>query len=117
MPRRNPIGTWKPPPCLPPATCPDATSCRCEARAFHRLVDPSAPALNATDAAKLRVFFLDGHSGPLNDMFSTLLAMNVSLSNMDAMLMAQAEYSVNYIELITARRAQGGYLCELTCRP
>ena len=89
---------WEAPPCLPPVRCTGGP-CRCQpAEHFGRAADQrDSPALTTAEASTLRVFFFDGHSGPLNDMTSTLARMNVT--HMDAMLMAQAAEKRPFVEL------------------
>lgn len=94
---------WTPPPCLPPTPCL-GNVCQCSPASFAAPVDAALPALTAATAGQLRIFFFDGHSGPLNDMTATLQHMNVSLDNMDAMLMAQAADKRTFVDVVQHKR-------------
>jgi hypothetical protein len=83
-----------PPSCLePPAArlCP-SRACTSQAAAAYHAMPPAGvlPRLDAAGAAQLRVFFLDGHVGPLNDMMATLHeVVGVPAANFDAMVFGQ----------------------------
>ena len=94
---------WTPPPCLPPTPCL-GNVCQCSPASFAAPVDAALPALTAATAGQLRILFFDGHSGPLNDMTATLQHMNVSLDNMDAMLMAQAADKRTFVDVVQHKR-------------
>ena len=96
-----------PPSCLPQISCGNAP-CECSAAAFYEEPRRSAFGKLATDRSKplnrkLRVFFLDGHSGPMNDMTATLRSMGVQTENIEAMLMAQAEQKRSFIDVLGER--------------
>ena len=61
-----------------------------------RLLPPKA-------AKALRVFFVDGHSGPMNDMVATLKSLGVQPENIEAMLLAQAEQKRSFIDVLGER--------------
>lgn len=88
------VGANAPPPCLAAsASCAPTSTCDCSAaRGFHAASVPgdtwrsSDPKLSG-----LRVFVLDGHVGPLNDMISFLVAeLGVDPRNVDGMYFLQA---------------------------
>jgi hypothetical protein len=97
-----------PPTCLPPVSC-GSQPCECSAEDFYRTrpaVLPGAKALGAglgRSGKPLRVFFLEGHSGPMNDMVATLKALGVQGENIEAMLMAQAEQKRSFIDVLGER--------------
>lgn len=93
---------WEPPPCKPPVSCTGGP-CRCSPEFFYNASSSATPgpALSSAAAAKLRVFFFDGHSGPLNDMTATLVHLGVPLGSMDAMLMAQAAEKRPFVDVDT----------------
>jgi hypothetical protein len=77
----------KPPPCARVHTCDAAAAggggaCDASAAApFYAQPSPSAAQLPEARLRGLRVFFLEGHVGPMNDMLATLhdgLGMNTS---------------------------------------
>ena len=99
----------KPPPCLRNlASCDttsalwsDASACRASAAAapYYASASPLAPRLDAPRMNSLRVFFLEGHVGPMNDMLATLhdgLGMNVS--GVEGMMFMQGMINRNQIE-------------------
>ena len=68
--------------------------------------------LKPRELRRLRVFFFDGHSGPLNDMFASLRSLGLEAENMDAMVMAQAEQKRSFVDLFGGRFASGGGIME-----
>ena len=77
----------KPPPCARVHTCDAAAAAAagaCDASAaapFYAQPSPSAAQLPEARLRGLRIFFLEGHVGPMNDMLATLhdgLGMNTS---------------------------------------
>ena len=88
------VGANAPPTCLAAsASCAPTSTCDCAAaRGFHATSQPdtwrsSDPQLYSG----LRVFVLDGHVGPLNDMISFLVAeLGVDPRNIDGMYFLQA---------------------------
>ena len=81
----------------------DVKPCRCTAERFFRA--PKRVTLPVAPGAwkGLRIFFLDGHSGPMNDMIATLLHAGVESEAIDGMLMAQAEQKRNFIDVFSSR--------------
>jgi hypothetical protein len=94
-----------PPSCTTPTRgcgAPNFTTvCTCDAKPFF--IQPHGDLLPAGEASKLRIFFFDGHSGPMNDMIATFMRMGVSPDNIDGMLMAQAEQKRSFINVFSSR--------------
>ena len=104
-----------PPSCVavdPQQWCGGATvdACQCKATKFYRA--PRAPPSGFDDAALLRpqrVFFLDGHSGPMNDMINTLVdSFGVRPEAIEGMLFAQAEQKRMFIDVLNQRVTKSG---------
>ena len=66
-------GVRGPPTCTPASAICKSAACSCAAAAgFHAAVEGPTAAAPPIPLQQLRVFFLDGHTGPLNDMVSFL---------------------------------------------
>ena len=76
--------------------------CACSAERFYR--QPRTTRNNASLGRSLRVFFLEGHSGPMNDMIATLRGqMGATTETIDGMLLAQAEQKRGFIDVFSKR--------------
>lgn len=67
-------------------------ACTADSKAPYLAAAPPGhvPRLSTTDAKALRVFFLDGHVGPMNDMLATLHeTIGVSTENVEGMVFLQ----------------------------
>jgi hypothetical protein len=112
-----------PPPCLAshescrakPQDCNSTTA----QNWFHHTARLHSPALDNPSASSLRVFFLDGHSGPLNDMLAFLQGMGGGTADATAdalrfsgMVFGQAIDHLEHIDgpSFTDRRCRGGAL-------
>ena len=82
----------EPPPCLATqAICDKSATCSCNAAVGYHAHETSGQLADASAVKQLRVFFLDGHVGPLNDMVSLLVdVMGVNPANIDGMYFLQA---------------------------
>ena len=78
----------RPPPCVV-----YARQCVCNtasAASFFDQHDVTRPPLTRQSAAKLRIFFLDGHVGPMNDMLATLHeVIGIDPDGVEGMVMMQ----------------------------
>ena len=108
----------QPPSCLPPARSCGAASaasaespsaaaeeahaglhdvrrpCRCTADGW--LSQPPPRGSSARLPSRLRVFFLDGHTGPANDMLAILRRLGVREEDVDGMFFGQVRTSKYY---------------------
>ena len=84
----------------------------CSSSAASPFLAPSLSTarLSKADASKLRVFFLDGHVGPMNDMLATLHeVIGVPIDNIEGMVFMQGMLVRNNID----KRFFGCRLCSL----
>lgn len=98
----------KPPPC---ATFTQTCSCTKESAAPFMVEASAAEArLTAAEAKSLRIFFLDGHVGPMNDMMSTMHdVLGVPATNIEQMVFMQGMLVRNNID----KRFTSCRLCHL----
>lgn len=86
------------PECLAPTSACASSACGADAAApFFAAAPQSAPRLE--DASGLRVFFLEGHPGPMNDMMSTLHdVLGVRPDGVEGMVLLQGCIQRNHID-------------------
>ena len=96
------IHSMGPPACRTLDTCAPSSTCDASAASpFHAAAPPPAalPRLSARAGASLRIFFLDGHVGPMNDMLSTLHDMlGTNESGVEGMVFMQGMLNRNQID-------------------
>ena len=83
-----PQAEHRPPPCRVLTHCQQTECGPASAAAFHAPAPAMPPPLNTS---KLRVFLLEGHTGPMNDMLHTMTTtLGVPLNQIGFMLLSQA---------------------------
>ncbi len=92
-----------PPQCVkPPHKCAHSAICtRTEAADFYRPPPPiySSPPLSSKRVRSLRIFFLEGHVGPMNDMFSFFHdGLGLGTDLVDAQIFMQAMINQRHID-------------------
>lgn len=107
-PHRSYVG---PPPCAKIHDPDSRCSCKFDAAApYLAPPPPAAPRLNSSAAAALRIFFLDGHVGPMNDMLATLHeVIGVPTSGIEGVVFMQGMLVRHAID----RRFFGCRLCNI----
>ena len=83
-----PQAEHRPPPCRVLTHCQQTECGPASAAAFHAPAPAMPPPLNTSN---LRVFLLEGHTGPMNDMLHTMTTtLGVPLNQIGFMLLSQA---------------------------
>ena len=88
------LTSFPPPPCLPHVeseTCNTHAFFRPDEAAFFGIAPTAA---ESVPWERMRILFVDGHSGPMNDMMAMFQAAGVGQERMQAMVFGQANQKV-----------------------